>query len=200
MEFNHKLQELRKQKGLTQEELAEALYVSRAAISKWESGRGYPAIDSLKAIADFFSVSIDELLSTNEVLRIADEEGNRRESLICDLLYGILDISMSMLLFLPFFAFRNEGGVIPSSLLSIDFNNLFTKILLFSLVIGSSLFGVLTLALQTCSGRAWVASKRRISIFLGSVSVISFVLTLQPYAAIFAFVLLLIKVLSIIKR
>ena len=38
MEFNEKLQELRKQKGLTQEELSEILYVSRTAISKWESG------------------------------------------------------------------------------------------------------------------------------------------------------------------
>jgi transcriptional regulator with XRE-family HTH domain len=47
MEFNEKLQELRKQKGLTQEELAEKLYVSRTAISKWESGRGYPNIESL---------------------------------------------------------------------------------------------------------------------------------------------------------
>ena len=54
MEFNEKLQELRKQKGLTQEELAEALYVSRTAISKWESGRGVPNIESLKAISKFF--------------------------------------------------------------------------------------------------------------------------------------------------
>lgn len=46
LEFNEKLQELRKRKGLTQEEVAEALYVSRTAISKWESGRGYPGIDS----------------------------------------------------------------------------------------------------------------------------------------------------------
>ena len=47
MEFHEKLQELRRQKGITQEELAQALYVSRAAVSKWESGRGYPNIDSL---------------------------------------------------------------------------------------------------------------------------------------------------------
>ena len=48
MEFNEKLQELRKQKNLTQEELAGDLFVSRTAISKWESGRGNPGIDSLK--------------------------------------------------------------------------------------------------------------------------------------------------------
>ena len=48
MEFNEKLQELRKGKGLTQEELAQAIFVSRTAVSKWESGRGYPNIDSLK--------------------------------------------------------------------------------------------------------------------------------------------------------
>ena len=55
MEFHEKLQELRKSRGLTQEELAEALFVSRTAISKWESGRGYPSIDSLKEISRYFS-------------------------------------------------------------------------------------------------------------------------------------------------
>ena len=62
MEFNEKLQELRKSKSLTQEELAKALFVSRTAISKWEQGRGYPGIDSLKEISRFFSVSIDDLI------------------------------------------------------------------------------------------------------------------------------------------
>ena len=71
MEFHEKLQELRKQKGLTQEELAEVLYVSRAAISKWESGRGYPSIDSLKEISRYFSVTIDDLLSGEKLLSIA---------------------------------------------------------------------------------------------------------------------------------
>ena len=74
MEFNEKLQELRKRRSLTQEELAEALYVSRTAISKWESGRGYPSIDSLKAIYRYFSVSIDELICSEEILTAAEDE------------------------------------------------------------------------------------------------------------------------------
>ena len=68
MKFNEKLQELRKNKGLTQEELSECLFVSRTAISKWESGRGYPSIDSLKEISRYFSISIDELLSTEKLI------------------------------------------------------------------------------------------------------------------------------------
>ena len=48
MEFHEKLRQLRLQKGLTQEALAQSLFVSRTAISKWESGRGCPSIDSIK--------------------------------------------------------------------------------------------------------------------------------------------------------
>lgn len=79
MEFCEKLQELRKKRGLTQEELAKQLYVSRTAISKWESGRGYPSIDSLKAIAKYFSVSVDDLLSGDTVLAIAEEDRTQSE-------------------------------------------------------------------------------------------------------------------------
>ena len=68
MELNEKLQELRKAKGMTQGELAEVLYVSRTAISKWESGRGTPSIESLKQLSAFFSVSIDDLLSAEKAL------------------------------------------------------------------------------------------------------------------------------------
>ena len=90
MEFNEKLQELRKQKGLTQEELAEMLFVSRTAVSKWESGRGMPNIDSLKAIAKFFSVTVDELLSCEEVLTIAEKDSKEKEQHFYDVLFGLL--------------------------------------------------------------------------------------------------------------
>ena len=80
MEFHEKLQELRKQKGLTQEALAEAIFVSRTAVSKWESNRGYPNIESLKAIAKFFGVTVDTLLSGEELLTISEADSKKKEN------------------------------------------------------------------------------------------------------------------------
>ena len=74
MEFSEKIQELRNKNKLTQEQLAEKLYVSRSAVSKWESGKGYPSIDSLKYISKTFNISIDELLSIEEIIDIAKKE------------------------------------------------------------------------------------------------------------------------------
>lgn len=91
MEFNEKLQELRKSKNLTQEQLAEQLYVSRTAISKWESGRGYPGIDSLKEISRFFDVSLDELLSGEEILTAAQEDNRQKILHYRDMIFGLLD-------------------------------------------------------------------------------------------------------------
>ena len=59
MDFGMKLQSLRKEKGLSQEALAEKLHVSRQAVSKWESGAGYPEMDKLILISDLFGVTID---------------------------------------------------------------------------------------------------------------------------------------------
>lgn len=65
MLFNEKLKKLRKEKNLTQEDLAERLSVSRQAITKWESGEGVPDIENLKQISIYFGVSIDELVKEN---------------------------------------------------------------------------------------------------------------------------------------
>lgn len=62
MDFNNKLYELRKQKGLSQEELAGRLNVSRQTISKWEVGDSTPDLEKLVAISDLFDISLDELV------------------------------------------------------------------------------------------------------------------------------------------
>lgn len=62
MEFNYKLYNLRKQKGLSQEELANRLNVSRQTVSKWEVGDSTPDMEKLIAISDLFEVSLDELV------------------------------------------------------------------------------------------------------------------------------------------
>ena len=199
MEFNEKLQELRKKKGLTQEELAKSLYVSRTAISKWESGRGYPSIESLKAIAAFFSVTVDELLSSDEILVLAEEDGKQKESRLRELVFGALDLSMSLLFFLPLFAARETGTVQSTSLLMLDTTENYLKILYFSFVIAASLFGVLIFAMQNCRSSVWAKIKTKISLGLGTATVLLFIISLQPYAAVYAFILLAIKVLTLIK-
>ena len=199
MEFNEKLQELRKQRGLTQEELEASLYVSRTAISKWESGRGYPNIESLKAIAKFFSVSVDELLSSGEVLTIAEEDSKRKEKHFRDLMYGLLDICIAMLLFLPFFAEKSDGTIQSVSLVALSGVQPYLKIAYLAVVISMIVIGILTLALQNCQGVAWVKSKTTISLILGAIAVVVFMISSQPYAAVFAFALLAIKALMLIK-
>lgn len=72
------LSELREQKGLKQKEVAEAIHVSDKAISRWETGRGIPDINSLQNLSDFYEVSINEILEgrrikENEMKKIADQ-------------------------------------------------------------------------------------------------------------------------------
>lgn len=199
MEFNEKLQELRKQKGLTQEELAQALYISRTAISKWESGRGYPNIDSLKAITKFFGVTIDQLLSDDELLTIAQEDTKQKERYFRDLVFGLLDVSVAMFFFLPFFGYKSNGIIYEVSLLSLGEIALWLKSAYFIIVIATILSGILTLALQNCDLTLWARNKSKISLILNTIGALLFIVSLQPYAAAFLFVFLTIKALMLIK-
>ena len=200
MEFNEKLQQLRKQKGLTQEELAEVLYVSRAAVSKWESGRGYPSIDSLKAIAKFFGVTVDHLLSGDEVLAIAEENGRQKETQMRDRIFGLLDCGMVLLMVLPFFGQVSDEGVREVSLLMLTGTQIWLKCAYMGLTAGMSLFGLLTLALQNFDHSLWIKYKTGISLGLHVGLTFLFILSRQPYAGGYAFLFLTIKALMMAKN
>ena len=200
MEFNVKIQELRKQKGLTQEELAEYLYVSRTAISKWESGRGYPNIDSLKTIAKFFDVTIDELLSSDELLIVAEEDTKQKERTIRDLVFSLLDCGMALLLFLPFFGQKADGIIQEVSLLTLNSIQPYLKIAYIVFVGTMIIIGITTLALQNYRQRLWTQYKSILSLALSAVGVCLFIVSQQPYAAVFVFAFLIIKALMLIKR
>ena len=201
MEFSEKLQELRKRKGLTQEQLAEQLFVSRAAISKWESGRGYPGIDSLKTISKFFSVSIDDLLSGDELISLAEEEQKEKQSGTRAMVFDLLDCGTALLLFLPFCAERNLGAVLQTAVpLLFLLDPLYVKIPCILLIIITVLHGLLTLFFQKKLPSSLSRGHDKISLILSSAAVLAFIAVSQPYAAAFSFFLLLTKVVLLLKR
>lgn len=65
MTIGHKIKSLRLAHNMTQEDLAQKLFVTRNAISKWEQHRGTPSIDNIKALSSLFEVSMDELLGSS---------------------------------------------------------------------------------------------------------------------------------------
>ena len=199
MELSEKLQALRKRKGLTQEELAEALFVSRTAVSKWESGRGYPSIDSLKAVSKYFGITIDELLSSDELLTIADEDNRQKEARMRDLLYGLLDSSAALFFFLPIFGQAVDGGVRAVSLLTLTAIQPYLKISYFAVTAGMVVWGILMLAMQNCRQALWVQNKQKVSLLLSTVGAMLLIISTQPYAAALLFVFLVIKVIVLLK-
>ena len=193
MEFNEKLQQLRRQNGLTQEDLAEQLFVSRTAISKWESGRGYPSIDSLKAIAVFYGVTIDELLSGEELLTIAEIDTQQKQTHLCDLAFGLLDCSIAMFFFLPFFGQSVNGVVEEVSLLFLTEIAPYLRAAYLIVVGGIIAVGIATLALQNCQDKIWTKNKRRLSLMLNCVGALLFIISSQPYGATLLFLFLVMK-------
>ena len=199
MEFHEKLQELRKSRGLTQEELAESLYVSRTAISKWESGRGYPSIDSLKAIAGYFSVTIDDLLSGKKILFIAEEENKANIRSVCDLLFGITDVCTLLLIFLPLYPKTTDGFVYSVNLWQYTETTMW-KLLIYWFMIGLlTVLGTVKLVLVKRQVDSVQKHITDISMVLGIILVLILALAREAYAIVVVFLLLVIKGLLVLK-
>ena len=199
MEFNEKLQELRKGKSLTQEELAEALYVSRTAVSKWESGRGYPSIDSLKEISRFFSVTIDELVTSDEIVVAAQVDKRAFAEKYSSLVSGMLDILLVLLLFVPVFG---NGSDIPSavSLLALTGVSPWVRSVFLAVVVATTLCGLCEVVASSLEKPRWSRMTLAVGVVLSVACVAVFIVTRQPYAGIVSFALLVTKILLLLGR
>ena len=80
MTFKEKIVKLRKQKGLTQDDFASAVGVSRQAVYKWESGQSYPEAQKLLEIKKLFDISIDDLLDENYEVVLPEKKKKKRLS------------------------------------------------------------------------------------------------------------------------
>ena len=199
MEFNEKLQKLRTNENLTQEELAEKLYVSRAAISKWESGRGYPSIDSLKAIAKYFHVTIDELIGSEEIVDLAEQDMKSSNKKYTALICGILDCLTLLLFFLPVFGNGGKTDVESVSLLAMTGVGLWLKIIFIAVMGITILNGFCTVIISNFDKPAWNKHRVVTGVILSILGTMLFILSRQPYAGVFYLCILVIKGILVIK-
>lgn len=117
MALPEKLYALRKKSGLSQEQLAEALNVSRQAISKWEGGKSYPDIHSLLLLSALFDVSLDQLIkgdleTMKQEVNAADVKAMNRDAIIFSIL-----LAATIILPVPLLKWFDLYGLIPELLI-----------------------------------------------------------------------------------
>ena len=108
MTFGEKLKKIRTDNNMTQEDLAEKIYVTRTAVSKWETDKGYPSIDSLKQLSNLFHISLDELVSNEDVdnKRLLDEQRSRK-FYWCAIIFLTITIARAIVVYITkWFYFR----------------------------------------------------------------------------------------------
>ena len=197
MEFREKLQQLRKSRGMTQEELAEALYVSRTAVSKWESGRGFPSIDSLKEISGFFSVSIDDLLSGDALIDIAQKENRANLRSLCDFLLGAVDLMTVLLILLPLYPQAEAEYVTSVSLAFYTQTAPLNRILYWALFLALMLAGTVKILLTRREKQNAVTG---CSLILSIAAVLVLSAAGETYAVTVTFLLLVIKTVLLFRQ
>ena len=165
-----------------------------------ETGRGYPNIDSLKQISAYFVVSLDDLLSGEQLLDIAEEDTKQKTARMQDVVFGLLDMSVAMFWFLPWFGQTVDGHLLEVSLWALTAIAPYTRVAYWGVVTLLVLCGVSILALQRVRCALWHRVKARVSLALTALGVLLFIIGSQPYAAAYLFVLSVMQVLIRPKR
>ena len=196
MDFGEKLKALRTERGLTQEQLAARLYVSRTAVSKWETGGGSPILDSLQAVARLFDVSVDDLLSTDDLIVLARDERRSTARSSGMLSFGLLDVLAVVFAFIPLYGVDDGSFVRMANLAdygaSVDFGASFA--VMAAAVVSLMFVGAVEIVLAAAGSRRAARIVALVGFAVQALAVVLFASTMQPYATTLMFVLLLAKV------
>ena len=112
MEFKEKLKQLRLQKGLTQAQLAEKLFVSRSTVAKWENGLGLPNPESMAAIERLFDIVAEEL-ATNEPERVIVKKNRKLRWIGQTVGWSTILALLIAMSYLPFAIYKGDYGFTP---------------------------------------------------------------------------------------
>lgn len=196
MDFGEKLKALRTERGLTQEQLAARLYVSRTAVSKWETGGGSPNLDSLQVVARLFDVSVDDLLSTDDLIVLARDERRSTARSSGMLSFGLLDVLAVVFAFIPLYGVDDGSFVRMANLAdygaSVDFGASFA--VMAAAVVSLMFVGAVEIVLAAAGSRRAARIVALVGFAVQALAVVLFASTMQPYATTLMFVLLLAKV------
>lgn len=196
MDFGEKLKALRTERGLTQEQLAARLYVSRTAVSKWETGGGSPNLDSLQAVARLFDVSVDDLLSADDLIVLARDERRSTARSSGMLSFGLLDVLAVVFAFIPLYGV-DDGSLVRMANLadygaSVDFGASFA--VMAAAVVSLMFMGAVEIVLAAVGSRRAARIVALVGFAVQALAVVLFASTMQPYATTLMFALLLAKV------
>ena len=196
MDFGEKLKALRTERGLTQEQLAARRYGSRTAVSKWETGGGSPNLDSLQAVARLFDVSVDDLLSTDDLIVLARDERRSTARSSGMLSFGLLDVLAVVFAFIPLYGVDDGSFVRMANLAdygaSVDFGASFA--VMAAAVVSLMFVGAVEIVLAAAGSRRAARIVALVGFAVQALAVVLFASTMQPYATTLMFVLLLAKV------
>lgn len=196
MDFGEKLKALRTERGLTQEQLAARLYVSRTAVSKWETGGGSPNLDSLQAVARLFDVSVDDLLSADDLIVLARDERRSTARSSGMLSFGLLDVLAVVFAFIPLYGVDDDSFVRMANLAdygaSVDFGASFA--VMAAAVVSLMFVGAVEILLAAAGSRRAARIVALVGFAVQALAVVLFASTMQPYATTLMFALLLAKV------
>lgn len=200
MTFGKKIQKLRNDNKLTQEQLAKKLYVSRTAVSKWESEKGYPNIETLKDMATLFNITVDELLSSQEIISLAEKEKVIEQKKVNNLIFGLLDIVSIMFIFFPFYAQKTPDFIYSVSLTNTTDLNNNIKILYIMFLSILSLIGISEIILNFVNNKKSQKIFNILSLLFQMISILIFAVSRQTYLTAIMFTTLIIKIILLFRN